>query len=167
MKQASEKGIRLHVIIIEGKIFKQSTHYNQCVGVLSPPIDQLLNDELGLDFPHHLTQRVIDGYVLHGHNRSIKLDGHDVKSFATRRINFDEYLLEEARKKGAQVVHSRLTGLEMHNDYVRIYHESGDLKADVIVGAFGLDDGSERIFENNTTYRQPRYLYSILTIIHP
>jgi flavin-dependent dehydrogenase len=82
-------------------------------------------------------------------------------------VAFDEYLLKEAEKRGATIIHSRVTNIEMHQDCVRIYSESGNLRADLVVGAFGLDDGAGKIFERDTTYKQPRFLDSIVTKIHP
>ncbi|MBU0517956.1 hypothetical protein KJ564_03345 [bacterium] len=167
LKMAAQKGIRLNVIVYEGKVFEKSTHYNQCVGVLSPPIIEILRDELDVDFPQELTQRIIDGYVLHGSKRAIILKDEGSGAVAVRRVAFDEYLLKEAENRGAIIVHSRVTNIEMHQDCVRIYSESGNLKADLVVGAFGLDDGTGKIFERDTTYRQPRFLDSIVTKIHP
>jgi flavin-dependent dehydrogenase len=167
LKLADEKGIKLKIILFEGKIFERSTHYNQCVGVLSPPIIDLLKEKLEVEFPHHLQQRVIEGYVLHGDRKSVLLkDTHSV-SIALRRVNFDEFLLKTAENRGAQIIRSRVTNIELHPECVRIYSESGNVKADVVVGAFGLDDGACKIFERDTSYRQPRFLDSIVTKIHP
>jgi len=37
----------------------------------------------------------------------------------------------------------------------------------LVVGAFGLDDGMAKTFERITSYRQPKFLSSIVTKIHP
>ena len=167
LKQAAEKNIKLNVKILEGKTFERSTHYNQCVGVVSPPIIELLDKDLDVIFPHELTQRVIEGYVLHGDSSSIELSGNHLQSFAFRRVNFDEYLLKEAENRGAEVSHSRVTNIEIHEDGAYVYTEGGNIHTDVIVGAFGLDDGTSRIFERDCRYRQPRFLDSIVTKVHP
>jgi len=167
LQEAEKRNIRLKVIIFEGKVFKKSTHHNQCAGVLSPPIAELLKDDLNVDFPYELIQRNIEGYILHGNNRSIQLKEENCLSHAMHRVNFDEYLLNEARKHGAEVMSARVTGIEIHNNCARIYSDGGNLKADLVVGAFGLDEGASAIFLRDVDYRQPPYLDSILTKIHP
>ena len=167
LKIAEEKGIKLNIIIYEGKVFEKSTHFNQCVGVLSPPIVEILKDDLNVDFPYEMNQRKIKGYILHGHSKSISLEDTHSTSIALRRVNFDDFLLKQAVERGARVVRGRITDFEMHPDGVQIYAETGNTKVDVIVGAFGLDDGTSKIFERCIGYGQPRFLDSIVTKIHP
>ena len=62
---AAEARREIDVILYEGKVFTGETHYNSCVGVLSPPIESVLTNELGVSFPHHLVQDKISSYVLH------------------------------------------------------------------------------------------------------
>jgi len=158
----------IRVTVYEGKTFAGERHYNQCVGVFSPPIRQILEDDLGIPFPWHLVQRRISGYVLHGERRSLTLtDPSDEPSYALRRVTFDAFLLEQARATGAQIVHSRVTDVEIDDDEVIIYSESDHCRADVIVGAFGLDTGTAAALARATPYQPPRFLDSIVTKIHP
>jgi flavin-dependent dehydrogenase len=60
-----------------------------------------------------------------------------------------------------------VTDLDFGPDGVMVYSECNNIKADVVVGAFGLDDGLAKIFERLTHYRQPKFLSSIVTKIHP
>jgi len=60
-----------------------------------------------------------------------------------------------------------VTDLDFSSDGVMVYSECNNIKADVVVGAFGLDDGMSKIFERITPYRQPKFLSSIVTKIHP
>lgn len=166
-KLARELGKSLQITLFEGKVFADERHFNQCVGVLSPPIDRILAESLGVPFPRHLIQREITGYILHSDDRSLLLESDDPPAFAVRRIQFDNYLLEETRRRGITVVSSRITDLEFHTDRVIVYSESGNSEADVVVGAFGSDDGTGVIFERATRYRRPRFLSSIVTKIHP
>ena len=39
---AAETGREIDVILYEGKEFSGEPHYNQCVGVLSPPIETIM-----------------------------------------------------------------------------------------------------------------------------
>lgn len=164
---SKQLGRTLHITLFEGKVFAGERHFNQCVGVLSPPIVTILQDSLGVPFPQHLIQREITGYVLHSDKRSILLESDDPPAYAVRRIQFDNYLLEQARTHNIRIVSGRVTDLEFHADRVIVYSESGNTEADVIVGAFGCDDGTAVIFERATPYRAPRVLNSIVTKIHP
>ncbi|RJP79647.1 MAG: hypothetical protein C4524_04965 [Candidatus Zixiibacteriota bacterium] len=166
-KLSAERGIDLKVIIYEGKDFETRPHYNQCVGVLSPPLETILEQELGIPFPHHLVQRHIRGYTLHSDTGSLPLPDDGRVSFAVRRVTFDNYMLNQAREKGIEVIPSRVTDLEIGPDGVMIYSETVNRTADVVVGAFGLDDGTAKVFERITPYRQPRFMNSIVTKIHP
>jgi flavin-dependent dehydrogenase len=169
----AETGLDVDVILYEGKVFSGETHYNQCVGVLSPPIDRILTDELQVPFPHHLVLNKITTYVLHSGRREIELAGEDKPSYALRRVQFDAYLLEQAQIRGVRVICSRVTDLELRWDKVGVYSESEQCQADVVVGAFGLDDGGCKLFERATAhlrsnrYRQPKALSSIVCKIYP
>ena len=163
---ARQLGKEIRVRLYESKPQDGIPRYNQCVGVLSPPIKEIL-DELGVDFPYHLVQRTIDGYVLHSDRQSIFLNGKAEPSLAVRRITFDNYLLNEARKKDVEIVESRVTGIEVHDNMVTVYSESDNVRAAAVVGAFGLDDGSTQMFARETNYRPPRFLNSIVTKWHP
>jgi flavin-dependent dehydrogenase len=166
-KFARQKGIDLEITIYEGKDFGAQPHYNQCVGVLSPPIEEIFSEELDLPFPYHLEQRKISGYVLHSKNQSLFLSGEDEASISVRRVNFDQYMLEQAKIRGIEVIQSRVTDVEFDEDGVMVYSETDNRHAEVVVGAFGLDDGTAKIFERASRYQQPRFLNSIVSKIHP
>jgi flavin-dependent dehydrogenase len=157
----------VHVTIVEGKQFRVGQHFNQCSGVLAPPIVDLIERDLGVPFPHQLCQRIITGYILHTALRSIVLDSDTQPLVALRRIEFDAYMLDAARQCGVEVLPARLTNLEFYSDRVQIYTESKPLEADVVVGAFGLDEGTAVIFERTVGYRPPPALSAIVTKYHP
>ncbi len=164
---AQALGRRLRIAVVEGKHFAGEQHHNQCAGVLSPPIVELLQDELAVPFPHHLSRGAITGYVLHTARRQIVLDGEAEPSVALRRVQFDAYMLDVTRQRGIEVLSARATGLEFHADRVIIYTESVPLEADVVVGAFGLDEGTAALFQRAVGYRPPPALNSIVTKYHP
>ena len=70
---AQKMGREIEVVIYEGKTFTGETHHNQCVGVLSPPLEDVLKEGLGVGFPHHLIQRRVTKYVLHSDRQAIIL----------------------------------------------------------------------------------------------
>ncbi len=157
----------IRVVIVEGKRFAGEQHYNQCAGVLSPPIAALIENELGLPFPRHLSRNSIDEYVLHDVRRSIELRGDAEPSLSVRRVQFDAYMLDAARERGVEVLTARAVDLERRDEGVTVFTESGPLEATVVVGAFGVDDGSSAFFQRATSYRPPPTLGTIVTKCHP
>jgi flavin-dependent dehydrogenase len=89
------------------------------------------------------------------------------RSYAVQRSKLDAFLLEQAQVAGAQVIHNRVTGIEIYDQEVLLYSEGENCRAAVVVGAFGLDDGTCKVFEQGTPYRQPDFLNTIITRLHP
>jgi flavin-dependent dehydrogenase len=169
LNAAQKRGVRIEVVIYEGKDFGGEFHHNQCVGVLSPPLDSVLSDDLGVSFPHHLVQRTVTKYVLHSDCQDLELDGDGAPAHVVSRVRFDDYLLWQARSRGALLVRSRVTDLEFFWDRVIVYSESESRSVDVVVAAFGLDEGSGQFLLRATgvrgaeAYRAPDCVHSIVT----
>ena len=183
LQGAGARGLRLRVLMFEGKDF--NVHANQCVGVLSPPIEDVLPLDLEMHLPHSLIKRQIFGYRLYGRRENLLLTGHGATAsepgyghatYAVERAHFDRYLLDYARELGAQVIESRVTGIEFVRDgsldEVRVYSESRYERAEMVVGAFGLDEGMLSVFEDVTNrsngggFKRPsKWLKSYLTTI--
>lgn len=164
---AKKRNINLDVIIFELKDFEGGIEHNECAGVLSQPIERIIEDKLEIPFPWHLVKREVPGYYLHTGSHVIKLDGEGEISYALRRIQFDAYLLQKAKDAGATVIRSKVTDVEIDKDMVTVYSEAKHIRADVVVGAFGLEEGTHRIFERETPYKSPKFLLTILTKFHP
>lgn len=165
-RKAAELGKPVRVTLIEGKQFRGEKHYNQCVGVLSPPLPTLMDNYLGVPFPMDLCQVKIQGYVLHSSKEEIKLQGDDEDSYALRRVQFDQYMLYKAMERGIEIFPGRAVDLEFHQDRVIVYTESLPVEADAVVGAFGLDEGSASMFARHTAYRPPQAIESLVTKCH-
>lgn len=185
LKRAASLDLKLRVLIFEGKDF--SVHANQCVGVLSPPVEDVLTRELGVSLPRSLIKRQIFGYRLHGMRENLLLTGHGAHAgepgrgratYAVERAEFDRFLLDQACRLGASLIGSRVTGIEFVRggglDEVRVYSESGYERAEAVVGAFGLDEAMLSVFEDVTGrghaggpgYKRPsKWLKSYLTTI--
>lgn len=170
-----EEGMNVRVVIFEGKDFDR--HYNQCIGVLSPPLESLLREKMSIELPEELIKRRIESYRIHSDNANVLLEGRpdSEPTYVVRRVMFDRFLLKKAEDAGADIVRSRVTGVEFVNtpgaDEVRIYSESQYLRADVVIGAFGLDramlDCWERATRVLSPYRRPRKLLkTFITKIH-
>lgn len=164
---ARQRHLDLQIIVLEGKQFAGEQHYNQCAGVLSPPLPDLLEKQLNLRFPDHISRGKINGYVVHTDRESIRLDEQHTPSVAVRRIQFDAYMLDAVRKRGITVLPARAVDLEFHADRVIVYTESASLACDVVVGAFGLDEGSAAMLARQSSYRPPLFLTSVVTKYHP
>ena len=95
---AKKRNITIDVIIYEHKDFEGGIDHNECAGVLSQPIERIIEDQLGVPFPWHLVKREVPGYYLHTDGSVIKLDGEGEVSYALRRIQFDAYLLQKAKE---------------------------------------------------------------------
>lgn len=175
-QMAEERGIDLKIVLFEGKDF--DLHYNQCVGVLSPPIEKILAQELSMSIPHELIKRKILGYFISSGKSEILLrssEGED-PTYAIRRAKFDKFFLDEVKNRGVEVIQGRVTDLEFIDRKsgceVKAYSESGTITADVIVGAFGLDEGSLHMLEDSTwnrgRYVRPRMvMHTFITKVHP
>ena len=106
---------------------------------------------MDVELPYETFKRQIFGYRLYAGNRQILLVGQHKggATYTVRRVLFDRFFLSCAEKAGAEVSHSRVTAIDFPNkgrDSVYLYTEGGMLKADVVVGAFGLDDGMRNNF---------------------
>ncbi|ODS34782.1 MAG: putative geranylgeranyl reductase [Candidatus Scalindua rubra] len=164
---AKRRNIDLNIVLYEGKDFGKSEQFNPCVGVLSPPIEEILEKDLGIPFPHDLVLEEIPAYYLHSDDEDIKLEGDGEVSLAVRRIYFDNYLIHKAKDAGVNVLHSRVTNTDIEPSGVMVYSENDNRRADVVVGAFGLDEGACKMFETTTRYRTAQYLSTILTKFYP
>ena len=168
LQEARQLGRKIRVVLIEHKKFSENRHYNQCIGVLSPPFEDILKNDLDLTLPDNLVLNNMEGYCLHSDLLSLDLVGKESgRSVSVTRSNFDAFMLEEARKAGAEIVHNRVTAIEVNSGGVVIYTEGDNFKSAVVVGAFGLDDGTCRIFEQGTPYCQPDFLNTVITRLYP
>lgn len=164
---AKEKNIDINVILYEMKDFEGGIEHNECAGVLSHPIEHIMEDTLKIPFPWYLVKRDIPGYYLHANGQTITLEGNGEISYALRRIQFDAYLLQKAKEAGVTVIKSKVTDIEIGREKIVIYSETRHTSADVVVGAFGIEEGTHKLFESGTPYKSPKYLLSILTKFHP
>ena len=167
LRIAGDMGRRVHVTIIERKEFAGEKDHNQCLGVLSPPLPSLLEHDLDLPFPSHLSRGEIREYIVHGEKERLSLNAEDYPSVALRRVQFDEYMLEAARDRGAEILRAWAVDLDFQDQGVVIHTNEGPLEADVVVGAFGLEERSAYMFEGKSGYRRPKALETVVTKYHP
>lgn len=168
--EAKGQAKEIKVFIYEGKDFKR--HYNQCVGVLSPPLEEVLNKKLGIELPEELIKRTVYGYKVHGDKKELILsETGQYHTYTVRRVEFDKFLLDYAISKGAELINSRVTNIELLPQEVRIYSESGYNRVDAVVVASGVDSAMLHELANVTKgtvgFQPPtRYMQTIITKIH-
>ena len=167
-REAAKLGKDIRVVLLEQKKFEEDRQFNQCIGVLSPPLERILKERLGMELPQNLARKEIKGYRLHSDQLSLDLVGEDhEKTYAVQRSKFDTFMLEQARNAGVEIVYNRMSGVEISAEKALIYTDGENYNAAVVVGAFGMDEGACKIFEEFTPYRQPDYLNTIITRIYP
>ncbi len=132
-----------------------------------PAIEEILEKDLGIPFPYNLVLERIPGYYLHSDDEDIKLEGEGEISCAVHRMLFDNYLLHKAKDAGVMVIRGRVTNIDVEPSGVMVYSEMDNRRADVVVGAFGLDEGACKVFETATRYQTARYMSTILTKFYP
>lgn len=164
---ARKRNNNVDVVLYEYKDFEGGIDHNECAGVLSPPIVHIIEDKLGIPFPWHLVKREAPGYYLHTGGQTIKLDREGETSYTLRRVQFDAYLLQKVRESGVMIIRGKVTNVEIDEDKVTVYCETGHTRADVVVGAFGLEEGTQHVFARETPYKPPKFLLAILTKFHP
>ena len=164
---AKRRNMDLNIVLYEGKDFGKNEQFNPCVGVLSPPIEEILEKDLGIPFPYNLVLEKIPGYYLHSDDEDIKLEGEGEISWAVHRVLFDNYLLHKVKDAGVKVIRGRVTNIDVEPSGVMVYSEMDNRRADVVVGAFGLDEGACKVFETATRYQTARYMSTILTKFYP
>ncbi len=95
------------------------------------------------------------------------LNGEAEPSTALRRVQFDAYMMDAACQRGIEVSMARVTDLEFHADGVVVYTTSLPLQANVVIGAFGMDEGAGAAFTRSVGYRRPASLSAVVTKYHP
>lgn len=163
LRHAKNKGIKLNVVIYEWKSFDENVH-NESAGVLSESIKMIIEEDLGVPFPYHIIKSRLKGYCLHSDKEIIKLEGDKNENlYGILRWEFDKYMLDQACKAGVKVIPSRVTDIEIGSKKVTVYSETEHTRADVLVAAFGVEEGSGSMLERETKYKTPQYILTILT----
>jgi len=155
---------RAEVLIFEYKRFEE--HFNQCMGVLSPPFEDMLLEATGLRLPNELLKGQIDTYVLHGEREILPLrdEATGEVSQVVRRSEFDAWLYGKVVAAGVEAHTERVTHLEFRKQDVVVYTEGGTYSVDAVIGAFGLDSTVRRTLRLNTSYRPPDQVDTIVTV---
>ena len=161
LRMAREGAKTFKVKIFEPKQFGR--HYNQCLGVLSPPMLDILRDNFQIELPASMILRKIDGYTLRYGREVIDLEEGEENTIAVRRVELDRFLLDKAREAGAEIIRSRVTAVEFGDACATVFSEGEYTRAQVVFGCFGLDAGMAVALRRQSFYRPPRRIETLVT----
>jgi flavin-dependent dehydrogenase len=165
----------MEVVVFDNKNFEKPgpAGCNMCAGIIPDSLVRNLR-ALGIDLPHHVIQRRIEGYRLETKGGWVDLPTPQGTSlYATFRgpgplgmypaaqEGFDWFLLSEAQRSGAAHMNKLVTDLIMPAEkggrYRVLCRDGFSMEADLIVGAFGVNSNLGGVFERlDFGYRLPR-----------
>ena len=171
LKLAKKIGQDIDLTIYEHKNFSNEgpLSCNMCAGVISESLVQLLAIE-GVLLKTPIVQRAIDSYCFQTICGSVLIrspseqrgivtvyrGGGPIKSSTSEgkegpdpgKTSFDNFLLECAKKEGAKVEYKKIDNIELDNEKIGIFSKEGRLlDADLVVGAFGVNTRTTKLFE--------------------
>ncbi len=176
---ARENGLDISLVLFDGKDFTQKgpRGCNLCAGVISETLVEHLKARR-IVLPKEKVQRKITGYCLNERSGSFLLTHPLQESRITTvfrgngptaaghggNISFDDYLLQQVRRRGVKVIDRLVKRIELSSDLrnpARVIYEKNDvesiLEADLVVGAFGLSRHMLKTIESlQFGYRPPR-----------
>jgi flavin-dependent dehydrogenase len=179
LKMAKLVDRRIDVTIFEPKDFARDGPIgcNRCGGVISEHLVQTLAVE-GINIPPEVIQRGINSYVLHTQRGDVEIEspahekriatvyrGGGPKGMRARdKESFDNFLLNCAIYEGASHSSSRIDGIKHNGRPVITSGGNEIMEADLIVGAFGVNSSTFKIFEGlGIGYRKPETTSAFIT----
>jgi len=164
LKMARMMDRELNITIFEPKDFKKDGPggCNRCGGIISELLVQTLAVE-GINFPDSVVRKGIHSYKLHTNHGDVNIATPEFeKTIATiyrgggpkgmaesGKESFDDFLLNQAIKEGAVHKPARIDGIEFRDSKPVLFSKKNEImKADLVVGAFGVNSTTQKIFEN-------------------
>ena len=167
LNYAAQAGIKLDITILEPRNFKQSGPggCNKCAGVLSPNLTNNLKT-LELELPKEVIQSEIAFYILHLNGVKLTVrrpDSHhniySVYRGSGPRIvgvpavrSFDGWLLDEAEKRGANILRRRVLNIKRDVKPIVITPRE-EIPTDLVVVATGVNTPAP--LDDNWGYKPP------------
>ncbi len=173
LKMAKMMGKDLNVTIFEPKDFTREgpAGCNHCGGVISEIMVQTLALE-GIILPDSVVQKGINSFKLHTSYQSTHIEtpseertiatvyrgGGPRGRIAEDKESFDRYLLNLAIKEGAVHEQKKIDSITYNNKKPVLFSKRWELcSPDLVVGAFGLNATSAKVFEKmGFGYRMPK-----------
>lgn len=169
---AKMMGKEITVTIFEPKDFTKDGPggCNRCGGIISELLVQTLAVE-GINLPDSVVRKGINSYRLHTNEGSVFIATPSLeKTIATvyrgggprgtlgeDKESFDNFLLTRAVEEGAIHKTLRIDRIEYKNNKPLLFAKNTEvMQADLVVGAFGVNSGSGKLFEGlGFGYREP------------
>ncbi|MGR3309201.1 MAG: NAD(P)/FAD-dependent oxidoreductase [Candidatus Brocadiales bacterium] len=178
---AKKKGLNISITIFDKKSFIKSgpEGCNMCAGVISEKLVDKLQEQ-HIVIPQSRVQRVIEGYYFQTQNGGVFLKHPDpsrpskiitvfrgngpCQSAFGDNISFDDFLIEDVRKRGVDIVHESAKEIILpknSTDPVRVIfgkrESTQEMTADLVVGAFGVNTGMmEKVHKMGFGYHPPK-----------
>jgi flavin-dependent dehydrogenase len=172
LKMAKMIGKEIAVTIFEPKDFTKDGPggCNRCGGIISELLVQTLAVE-GINLPDSVVRKGINSYRLHTNMGSVIIATPALeKTIATvyrgggprgmigeDKASFDNFLLAQAIQEGAVHKTQRIDHIEYKKNKPLLFSKNTEImRADLAVGAFGINSTSGKIFESlGFGYREP------------
>lgn len=181
LKMAKMIGKEIEIAIFEAKDLRKRgpAGCNHCGGVISEHLVQALAVE-GINIPPEVVQRSIDSYVLHTQGGDVHMESpSEEKRIATVyrgggpgrtkedvTPGFDDFLLQCAIEEGALHKPLRIGGIKNGRKPVLTSGGEDVMEADLVVGAFGVNSSTSKIFEEAWDgYKKPDVTTAFITEI--
>lgn len=180
LELAERIDLKIQVDIYESRDYRKTgpAGCNMCAGVVSENLVQTLAAE-GINLPPIVVQRGIDSYVLHTSDLppvTIETPANDLRIATVYRgagpppapnvlwTSFDGYLLELARRRGANVIKQRVGQLGWRDGLPLVTCKGREPQTyDLLIGAVGVNSPTLRLFEElGFAYRMPKVHKSYL-----
>ncbi len=182
LKMAKMMGKEITVTIFEPKDFTKDGPggCNRCGGIISELLVQTLAVE-GINLPDSVVRKGINSYRLHTNQGSVFIATPSLeKTIATvyrgggprgtigeDKESFDHFLLAQAMQEGAVHKTFRVERIEFKNNRPLLFSKNSEImQADLVVGAFGVNSTSGKIFEDlGFGYREPNNITAAIAEI--
>jgi flavin-dependent dehydrogenase len=171
LKMAKMIDKKIDITIFEPKDFTKDgpSGCNRCGGVISELLVQTFAIE-GINLSPNIVQRGIDSYFLHTEKGDVYIKspasekriatvyrGGGPKGIKEKEWeSFDNFLLQYAQEEGASHVQMEIDGIKYGDKPVLSSGGKDIMEADLVVGAFGVNSSTWKLFEGlNIGYKKP------------
>lgn len=183
LKMARMLDREFNITIFEPKDFTQDgpRGCNRCGGIISELLVQTLAVE-GINLPDSVIRKGIHSYKLHTNHGHVYIATPDFeRTIATvyrgggpkgmieeGKESFDNFLLTQAVKEGAVHESLRIDRIEYKNKRPVLFSRNDEImEADLVVGAFGVNSTTAKIFEDlGFGYKEPSTVTAAIVEIH-
>jgi flavin-dependent dehydrogenase len=163
LDMAERLGVDIQVDVYEPRDFSKPAPQgcNMCGGIISETLVQNLAAD-GINLPPTVVQRGIDSYILHTDVGVVRIDTplqekriaavsrgsgpRDIK--VIKWASFDGYLQKLTVEKGANIIHERITTVDIKEGIPQIKTRKGDFQSyDLLTVAVGINSSVGKLFE--------------------